>query len=125
METAGITSKLAVTDYLSLLTIQLQNQDPIDPVAQEEFTAQLAQFSQLEGIENLNGSFESMLQLQEISQGLDLGGKTVDYLDVNTDQLASGTVDEFFVEGGVVNLVINGSPISVELISGVRANDSV
>ena len=125
METAGITSKLAVTDYLSLLTIQLQNQDPIDPVAQEEFTAQLAQFSQLEGIENLNGSFESMLQLQEISQGLDLVGKTVDYLDVNTDQLASGTVDEFFVEGGVVNLVINGSPITVDLISGVRANDSV
>jgi flagellar basal-body rod modification protein FlgD len=122
MEATGISSQLATTDYLSLLTIQLQNQDPIDPVAQEDFTAQLAQFSQLEGIENLNTSFQSMLQLQEISQGLDLVGKTVDYLDVNTDQLTSGKVDEFYVDGGVVNLVINGGPITVDLISGVRAD---
>jgi flagellar basal-body rod modification protein FlgD len=122
MEATGISSQLATTDYLSLLTIQLQNQDPIDPVAQEDFTAQLAQFSQLEGIENLNTSFQSMLQLQEISQGLDLVGKTVDYLDVNTEQLTSGKVDEFYVDGGVVNLVINGGPITVDLISGVRAD---
>ncbi len=125
MEASGISSQLATTDYLSLLTIQLQNQDPLDPVAQEDFTAQLAQFSQLEGIENLNGSFQSMLQLQEISQGLDLVGKTVDYLDLNTDELKTGKVDEFFVEGGIVNLVIDGNPITVDLISGVRAGDSV
>ena len=122
METGGISSQIATTEFLTLLTIQLQNQDPIDPVKQEDFISQLSQFSMLEGVENLNASFQSMLQLQEISQGLDLVGKKVDYLDVPSGEIESGVVDEFFVDQGVVNLMINGRAISVDLISGVKAN---
>lgn len=124
METAGINSQVATADYLELLTIQLQNQDPIDPVKQEDFVAQLSQFSMLEGVENLNGSFESMLKLQEISQGLDLVGKTVEFLNTNTGELQTGKVDEFFVDQGIVNLLIDGTPISVDLISRVKADAS-
>jgi flagellar basal-body rod modification protein FlgD len=122
METGGISSQIATTEFLTLLTIQLQNQDPIDPVKQEDFISQLSQFSMLEGVENLNASFQSMLQLQEISQGVDLVGKNVDYLDVPSGEIESGVVDEFFVDQGVVNLMINGRAISVDLISGVKAN---
>ena len=122
MEAGGITSQVATTEFLTLLTIQLQNQDPLDPVKQEDFISQLSQFSMLEGVENLNSSFQSMLQLQEVSQGLDLVGKNVDYLDVASGEMESGVVDEFFVDQGVVNLMINGRAISVDLISGVKAN---
>ena len=119
---AGINSKIATTEFLTLLTIQLQNQDPIDPVKQENFIAQLSQFSMLEGVENLNGSFESMLKLQEISQGMDLVGKSVDYLDVDSGDIKNGVVDEFFVDQGIINLVVNGKSISVDLIAGVKAS---
>jgi flagellar basal-body rod modification protein FlgD len=122
MENSGISSKIATTEYLELLTIQLQNQDPIDPVKQDDFVAQLAQFSVLEGIEGLNASFESMLKLQEVSQGLDLVGKEVDYLDILSGEIKSGTVDEFFVDQGVINLMVNGQTVSVDLIAGVKAN---
>ena len=122
MET-GISSQVATTEFLTLLTIQLQNQDPIDPVKQEEFIGQLSQFSMLEGVENLNSSFESMLKLQEISQGLDLVGKHVDYLDIETGEIDSGRIDELFVDQGIVNLTINGKPISVDLIAGVKAGE--
>ena len=118
----GINSQVATTDYLRLLTIQLQNQDPIDPVKQEDFVAQLSQFSMLEGVEGLNTSFESMLKLQEISQGLSLVGKQVNYLNTTTGEMESGKVDEFFVDGGIVNLMVNGKPISVDLIAGVKAD---
>lgn len=118
---SGYSSQIANTEYLELLTIQLQNQDPLDPVSQEDFTAQLAQFSMLEGIEGLNTSFESMLQLQEISQGLNLVGKSVDYLNTVSGEIESGTVKEFFVEDGLIYLKVNDQTISVDLIAGVKA----
>ncbi len=119
MET-GISSQIAQNDFLTLLTIQLQNQDPVDPIKQEDFIGQLTQFSVLEGIEGLNTSFEAMLQMQEISQGMDLVGKEVEFLNVATNELEHGTISEFFVDQGSVKLMVNGNSIGVDLISSVK-----
>lgn len=51
---------LGKQDFLTLLVAQLQNQDPLNPDDPTEFTAQLAQFSQLEQMFNLNESVDSM-----------------------------------------------------------------
>ncbi len=45
--------------FLRLLVTQLQNQDPLNPMEDREFIAQMAQFSSLEQIQNLNKTFES------------------------------------------------------------------
>lgn len=47
--------------FLKLLVTQLENQDPLNPTENTEFVAQLAQFSSLEGIQNLNTSLEGMV----------------------------------------------------------------
>ena len=54
MELAAVSSAELQDQFLTLLVTQLQNQDPIEPVKQENFIAQLAQFSTVEGIEKLN-----------------------------------------------------------------------
>lgn len=118
---ASISSAVATTDFLKLLTIQLQNQDPINPVKQEDFIGQLAQFSQLENTESMNTNFESMLKLQQISQGVDLVGKEVSYLDSASGELRSGKVDEFFTDQGNIHLMINGQSVTVDKIAGVKA----
>lgn len=46
--------------FLKLLVTQLENQDPLNPTENTEFVAQLAQFSSLEGIQNLNTSLGDM-----------------------------------------------------------------
>src|SRR3972149_6451834 len=46
--------------FLKLLVTQLQNQDPLKPTDNTEFVAQLAQFSSLEGIQNLNSTMDGM-----------------------------------------------------------------
>ena len=46
--------------FLRLLTTQLQNQDPTNPMSNEDFIAQLAQFSSLEQLQGVNGQLETM-----------------------------------------------------------------
>jgi len=72
---------------------QLKNQDPLDPVKNEEFVAQLAQFNSLEQMINLNTSMTTMLGLQQMSYSSTFIGKEVSWFDGDGAQ-QSGTVSE-------------------------------
>ena len=67
-------SSLGQSDFLHLLTVQMQQQDPFDPVDNKEMLAQMAQFSSLAGINDVNST------LQQISAKLDAlaSAKTAD-----------------------------------------------
>jgi len=78
-KTADIMGK---EDFLTLLVAQLQNQDPLNPDDPTEFTAQLAQFSSLEQLYNLNESMAGLTTAQANSEklsALSLIGKEVSY----------------------------------------------
>ena len=47
-------------EFLKLLTVQMANQDPLDPMSNEQFVAQLAQFSSLEQLVGMNAGMESL-----------------------------------------------------------------
>ena len=51
-------STLNKDDFLRLLVTQLRNQDPLNPINSEEFAAQLAQFSSVEQLHNINANLE-------------------------------------------------------------------
>lgn len=67
--------ELDQTDFLKLLTVQLTTQDPLKPVENEDFIAQMAQFSTVTGIESLTKSFETLAQ--SLSQGQALQAATL------------------------------------------------
>ena len=48
--------------FLTLFTAQLQNQDPLDPMDNESFVSQLAQFSSLESMQSVDNSMQTMAQ---------------------------------------------------------------
>lgn len=56
----GGLASLGQADFLKLLTVQLQQQDPSSPVDQTEMLAQMAQFSMLSGITEINERLKSM-----------------------------------------------------------------
>ena len=83
-------------DFLKLLTTQLKYQDPINPVEDQAFVAQLAQFSSLEQMQNLNTTMERMMaaqqQLTALGQAMNMMGKEVELLTKSGENFF-GTVD--------------------------------
>lgn len=68
--TASGSSSLAgnFDEFLQLLTTQLQNQNPLDPLDTNQFTSQLVQFSSVEQQINMNTQLSTLISLQETSQ---------------------------------------------------------
>ncbi len=86
-------SSLGKEDFLTLLVAQLQNQDPLNPDEPTEFTAQLAQFSSLEQLFNLNDNVEQMaasVQSTDKMGVLDTIGKNVAYKTSSFDYNGDG-----------------------------------
>jgi flagellar basal-body rod modification protein FlgD len=69
--------------FLALLTTQLQNQDPLDPMESSEFTSQLVQFSGVEQSINTNKKLDQLVQLQvsnQLNSAVAFIGKTVEVI---------------------------------------------
>ena len=69
--------------FLMLLTTQLQNQDPLDPMRSSEFTSQLVQFSGVEQAINTNKKLDQLVQLQvsnQLNSAVAFIGKTVEVI---------------------------------------------
>ena len=94
-------SNIGIQDFLKILTSQLNNQDPLKPVDNQEFVAQIAQFATLEQSRQLNVKIDDLLSVQSSVQALSLLSKTV---DINQNG--------FIVSGKVTALdVSSGSPL--------------
>jgi flagellar basal-body rod modification protein FlgD len=88
-------SVMGKDDFLKLLVAQLKNQDPLNPTDSTNFTAQLAQFSSLEQLQNINDSlsgFQSSQSTTNNIQSADFIGKTVTATG-NSFSVADGKAD--------------------------------
>ncbi len=98
-------------EFLTLLTTQLQNQDPLSPMDSTEFTNQLVQFSQVEQAINQNQKLDDMLALQLANLstiGLSYVGMDVSYLSIeaNFDGEAPVTIN-YSLNEEVVSAQVN------------------
>src|SRR6056297_637361 len=73
--------ELGKDSFLNLLTTQLKNQNPLKPMDNTKFISQMAQFSSLEQMNNMNSSLSQFIKSQSVSQGASLIGKTVETID--------------------------------------------
>ena len=87
-------------DYMRILIVQMQNQNPLEPLDNNQMAAQLAQFSQLQQLESMNSSFADVLTTAKRSYANSLLGKNVTFYaeDKLTGDLEKvvGTVDSIF-----------------------------
>lgn len=93
-------SKLGKEEFLKLLTTQLANQNPLEPVDNQAFIAQLAQFATVEQQSQMNSTLESLLMAQASSNQTgvaNLVGKDVTF---TSDQVTRGAADTQTVING-------------------------
>jgi len=94
------TKSLGKDDFMKLLLAQLKNQDPLKPVEGTEFTAQLAQFSSLEQLSNLNAE----LKTQSVNQMTMGYAQSVNMIG---KEVVANTGDTVSVNGSTANLNYN------------------
>jgi len=121
-ETIGATTKkngeLGKNDFLKLLVMQLKNQDPLEPLKNEDFIAQLAQFNSLEQLINLNTSFEAMLLMQTLNQASSLLGKEISWYDTQGN-VQSGIVDSISVLNGTPTAIVGDQMVYISDIFAI------
>lgn len=108
---AAQSSNIGIEDFLKILTSQLNNQDPLKPVDNQEFVAQIAQFATLEQSRQLNAKIDSLLTVQSSTQSIGLLGKSVDF--TQSGQTLSGKVTGLELASGQPMLSITTASGSV------------
>lgn len=114
-------SKLGKEEFLKLLVTQMKYQDPLNPSTDTEYVAQLATFSQLEQMQNLNATTMN-------SQAFNLVGKTVVMSSTNSSGktvTTEGVVDYVTMSGGKTFLSIGGSLYSIDNLQTVVGEDYI
>jgi flagellar basal-body rod modification protein FlgD len=74
----GTANGLGKNDFLKLLLAQLSNQDPLKPLEDKEFIAQLAQFNSLEQMQQMNTHLIDLLAGMSLAEGSNMLGKFVE-----------------------------------------------
>jgi flagellar basal-body rod modification protein FlgD len=84
-------STLGKDDFLKILMTQLQNQDPTDPLQDKDFIAQMATFSSLEQLTNMNTQLGDFLQQNQLMGYSQLVGKEVSWTKTADSTNSSST----------------------------------
>ena len=106
---------LGQADFLKLMTAQMQNQDPFNPVDNTQMVAQMAQFSQTTGIAEMNQSLKSMVQSLQQSRVAD-AANWIGKAALVPSKAASALADGSFA--GNVTLPDAASRVDISLVDG-------
>ena len=106
------TRTLGQDDFLQLVVAQLTNQDPLSPMKDTEFIAQMAQFSALEQSKSMQ---KDMAQLNANA----VLGRVVELQDVS-GELIRGPVSAIKVEAGTPKIIVNGQPYALSTLLSVE-----
>jgi flagellar hook assembly protein FlgD len=108
-------------DYMTLLVTQMQNQNPLEPMDNQQMAAQLAQLSQLQLTEEMNGNIKTMnstmedmnstfqgaMLRAELDYAKGLLGKEVSFYSGYYDQIVTGKVQKISVIAGQPSLEVH------------------
>lgn len=114
-------SSLGLQDFLKVLLTQLSYQDPLKPMDNQEFMAQIAQFTSVEQTQQLNTKIETLINNQAALQSVGLIGRTVDA--TTTSGTLTGTVTALSLQGSSPSLSVKTASGSV--IDGISIGQIV
>ncbi len=121
IETGKPGGAMGKDQFMQLLVAQMKNQDPTKPVDNAQLTAQLAQFSALEQMENLNGQFEGFQQNTVSAMSLMNSGKPVVLELLEGGKPIEGTLEKVMWNGGETQFVVDGKTYFASNVKSLTA----
>ncbi len=106
--------------FMTLLATQLAHQDPLSPMENSDFVAQLAQFSSLGESKAMNKNLGELLALQRMTQAGGLVGRYVEYL--SDGEIVRGRIDSASLTGDTMTLSVNGETVTPGMLRRVLAD---
>ncbi len=133
-----VQQELGKDEFLKLLVAQLKHQNPLEPLDDTQFIAQMAQFSSLEQLQNINETMynfgeilvELLLNQRELatsaifSDAVTMIGREVSAFDPETSQAVHGLVSKAKLFKGIPYLEISGVEIPAAYVTWVGASNS-
>ncbi|HIB86514.1 TPA: hypothetical protein EYO57_04770 [Candidatus Poribacteria bacterium] len=120
----GTQDSLDKQAFLKLLTTQLQHQNPLEPMDNQQFVSQMAEFSALEQMQNLNKNFAAMALMQAST----ILGKYVEAAPLgggNSGDLIGGIVSSIRMgEDGQMFLLVDGREIDASLVKTISESSA-
>lgn len=104
-------SNVSQDEFIKLFLAQLNSQDPLEPLNNREFLAQLAQFSALEQNRQSNDKLQSLLLMNSSNQALNILGKKVQVNLQSGEQDFNGIVE-------AVHYDVNGATLTIKNVDG-------
>ena len=118
------TKTMGQTEFINLLVTQMRNQDPLKPVSDTEFIAQMAQFTSLEQTKEMSTDVQKLRQSYALTQGTGLLGKEVRVAEGENGNLVftKGIVTDLEVnKDGDVSLILNNKAYALESVIAVNS----
>lgn len=109
---------LDVNDFMRLLAAQLSNQDPMNPMKDTEFIAQLANFTSLEQTRTMSEALQRFTTEQSIAASAAFIGKEVTVRPATGSDI-TGVVQAVTIRNGRPHVIVNNQTYEMRLISSV------
>ena len=122
--TTSTSGVLGQDAFLKLLICQMQNQDPLNPMDNTEYVSQLAQFTSLEQMQEMNSTMEDMNTTYNNTQATGMIGKTVKYTSSDDSSVKTGIVSGVTFDDGEAKLKIGSDTVSLDEVTQVYTDTS-
>ena len=106
---ANTLNDVGLDDFLNLMIAELQNQDPLNPLENDQLIAQISQIREVGATEKLTETLDSVLLGQSISSATNLIGAQIEAIS-DDDQRVTGKVDRVSIEDGHPKLHLDVNP---------------
>ena len=111
---------LGQNEFLKLLVTQMRNQDPMQPVSDTEFIAQMAQFSSLEQTKTMSADITKLRQGNDFLQATNLLGKEV-RLNLGDMEFTKGIVTDLNVKDGEARIIVGHKTYTLDQVNSVSS----
>ena len=110
---------LTADDFMRMLITQLQNQDPTDPMGNDELLSQLATMQNLQSNVELANVLTSFTSNQQLTAAANFIGKTVTGRRTSDQREVTGIADRAFLKDGETYIGIGSDEIALSSITGI------